>query len=107
MPDNVNDAFTARARRVGVDTHHEPGAAVCQQPRLAGHSGRVAAIGNRVPARAARRAGAPTGIRLDARVGEHGAHGQPLFARPAESRGESAYAIGFVRRNTEIAQLDD
>jgi hypothetical protein len=46
-------------------------------------------------------------MRLDARVGEHGVHGQPLFARPAESRGESAYAIGFVRRNTEIAQLED
>ena len=72
---------------------------------------RVAAIGNRMPARAARRTGAPQancrGMRLDARVGEHGVHGQPLFARPAESRGESAYAIGFVRRNTDIAHLED
>ncbi len=72
---------------------------------------RVAAIGNRLPACAARRAGAVqancAGIRLDARVGEHGAHGQPLFTRPAESPGESVYAIGFVRRHTEIAQLED
>ena len=72
---------------------------------------RVAAIGNRLPARAARRAGAAqancAGIRMNARVGEHIVHGQPLFARPAESRGESVYAIGFLRRHTEIAQLED
>lgn len=72
---------------------------------------RVAAIGNRPAARAARRSGAAqancAGMQPDAQVGERVAYGRQLFTRPAESPGELVYAIGFVQRHTEIAQLED
>ena len=79
----------------------EPPSAPYRHPVLARSSGRVAAFDNRRLAKAAKLAGAPhdpaAGILLHARLGERVEAGQPLFTLHAESPGELAYALSYLR----------
>ena len=79
----------------------EPPSAPYTHPVLARSSGRVAAFDNRRLAKAAKLAGAPhdpaAGILLHARLGERVEAGQPLFTLHAESPGELAYALSYLR----------
>jgi thymidine phosphorylase len=74
------------------------------------HSGRVAAIDNRLLARAAKLAGAPdakaAGIELHVRSGEPIHDGQPLFTLHAESAGELAYALDYVASRLSIMLVE-
>jgi thymidine phosphorylase len=73
-------------------------------------AGRVARIDNRRLARAAKLAGAPNdpaaGLELHVRLETPIARGQPLFTLHAESVGELAYALAFVRAHPDIVALE-
>jgi thymidine phosphorylase len=66
-------------------------------------------IDNRRLARIAKLAGAPhspaAGLELHAAVGVPVERGQPLYTIHAESPGELAYALDYVRSRPEIVQL--
>lgn len=72
-------------------------------------SGAVIRIDNRRLARIAKLAGAPhspaAGLELHAAVGATVERGQPLYTIHAESPGELAYALDYVRSRPEIVQL--
>jgi len=89
----------------------EPGVAPFTHPVVAGQSGRVARIDNRLLARAAKLAGAPhaktAGLWLAVHVGDRVERGQPLFVLHAESRGEIDYALDFVARHPAIVYLEE
>lgn len=88
----------------------EPGVAANQHPVAALRSGRIARIDNRLLSRAAKLAGAPhapsAGLWLGAHIGDHVERGQPLFVLHAESRGELAYSLDYVRHHPSIVQLE-
>ena len=79
----------------------EPPRAPYTHPVLARSSGRVAAFDNRRLAKAAKLAGAPhdaaAGIEVQVRLGDRVEIGQPLFTLHAESPGELAYALSYLR----------
>ena len=83
----------------------EPGVAAYRQPLLAARSGRVAALDNRLLARAAKLAGAPqapcAGLRMHVRLGDNVQRGQPLLELHAESPGELAYAQSFLDHHAD------
>lgn len=74
-------------------------------------TGRVTRIDNRLLARAAKLAGAPTapaaGIDVHARLGDRVEAGQPLFTLHAQAPGELAYALEFVRARPPIFQISE
>jgi thymidine phosphorylase len=73
-------------------------------------AGRVAAVDNRVLARAAKLAGAPmapaSGVVVQARLGEQVERGQALFTLHAQAAGELAYALEFIRSRPPIFRLE-
>jgi thymidine phosphorylase len=73
-------------------------------------TGRVAAVDNRVLARAAKLAGAPqapaAGVVVHARLGEQVERGQALFTVHAQAPGELAYALGFIQSRPPIFRLE-
>lgn len=73
-------------------------------------AGRIAAINNRVLARIAKLAGAPgakaAGVELHGAAGQRIESGQPLYTVHAESRGELAYALDYVRVHEEVMQVE-
>ena len=73
--------------------------------------GVIAAIDNRVLARAAKLAGAPVapaaGIEVHARLGEQVDRGQPLFTLHAQAPGELAYALQFVGSRPPIFRISE
>ena len=73
-------------------------------------AGRVGAIDNRRLARAAKLAGAPrdpaAGATIRVRRGVPVAAGQPQFSLHAQSAGELAYALAYVRGQPAIVSLD-
>lgn len=74
-------------------------------------TGRVTRIDNRLLARAAKLAGAPTapaaGIDTHARLGDRVEAGQPLFTLHAQAPGELAYALEFLRSRPPIFQISE
>ncbi len=71
--------------------------------------GRVAAVDNRLVARAAKLAGAPrdpaAGACLHVHVGDRVERGQPLFTLHAQSQGALGYAFSFVRAQLPIVDI--
>jgi len=86
-----------------------PGRAAQQYPVCSALDGRVNAIDNRQLSRTARLAGAPmsplAGLELHMRVGDRVEPGQPMFTVHAQTRGELAYAMEYVRRHPCIVTL--
>lgn len=88
-----------------------------RRPPVAAHSqvvtahaaGVVSAIDNRLIARAAKLAGAPhdaaAGVRLLVHRGDTVELGQPLYSVHAESPGELAYALAFVRSQLPVVDI--
>jgi thymidine phosphorylase len=76
-----------------------------------GRAGRVTRIDNRRLARAAKLAGAPSdpaaGLELHVPLGTRIERGQPLFTLHAESAGELAYALAFVRAHPDIIAIEE
>ncbi|MDG0855844.1 thymidine phosphorylase family protein [Pelomonas puraquae] len=72
-------------------------------------SGRIVSVDNRVLARAAKLAGAPTapaaGIDVHARLGEYVEKGQALFTLHSQAPGELAYAMSYVASRPPIFQI--
>jgi len=89
-----------------------------RQPPLAAHrhpiateqAGRVASIDNRVIARIAKLAGAPSakaaGVEMHTRLNALVDVGQPLFTVHAESPGELAYALDYLGAYREAIRLE-
>ena len=75
------------------------------------HAGRVAAIDNRRLAPAAKLAGAPraaaAGMLFHAPLGCVVGVGQPLFTLHAESPGELAYALAYVRAQEALISIQE
>jgi len=78
-----------------------PTVAPMRQPFAASQMGTVVAIDNRRLARIAKLAGAPeakaAGVELHVKVGVRVVKGQPLYSVHAETRGELAYALDYIR----------
>jgi thymidine phosphorylase len=72
-------------------------------------AGVVSAIDNRVLARIAKLAGAPAaaaaGLDLHVWLGDRIEAGQPLFSLHAETGGELAYALDYLRTHPEVISL--
>jgi thymidine phosphorylase len=87
----------------------EPPRALHTQPVTARRAGRVTGIDNRRLARAAKLAGAPgdpaAGLELHVRLGTTVAAGEPLFTLHADTPGELAYALAFVRAHPDIVTV--
>jgi len=79
-------------------------------PVLAEHAGLVANIDNRTLAKIAKLAGAPSakaaGLELHTPLGAQVEKGAPLFTVHAESRGELAYALEYVRAHPGVIRLE-
>ncbi len=79
-------------------------------PVTADRAGRVALIDNRLLARVAKLAGAPlataAGVELHTPVGHEVARGEPLFTVHAQTPGELAYALDYVKKYNKIIYLD-
>ena len=88
----------------------EPPVAAQTHPILAEHAGVVANIDNRVLAKIAKLAGAPNakaaGLDFHAPLGAQVEKGTPLFTVHAESRGELAYALDYVRHHPGVIRLE-
>ncbi len=80
------------------------------QPVCSTADGRVVSIDNRRLARAAKLAGAPrdaaAGATLHVRIGERVQTGQPLFTMHAQSPGELAYALDYVRAQAPMLAIE-
>lgn len=78
-------------------------------PVTADRAGRVALIDNRLLARVAKLAGAPlataAGVELHTPVGHEVARGEPLFTVHAQTPGELAYALDYVKKYNKIIYL--
>ncbi len=89
----------------------EPGRAPLQQPVVAETSGCLLAIDNRRLAQLAKLAGAPAaptaGVYMHVRLGDRISRGQPLFTLHAETPGEMAYALEYVRHHNNIFLIGD
>ncbi|MFZ5548153.1 MAG: thymidine phosphorylase family protein [Pseudomonadota bacterium] len=85
--------------------------ALHQHVVVASGSGVLAAIDNRVLARAAKLAGAPkapaAGIELHVRLGERIHVGQPLCTLHAQARGELDYARRYVEARPSLFQIEE
>ena len=85
-----------------------PAGAPHTHPVLAAHSGTVANIDNRVLAKIAKLAGAPSakaaGLEFHTPLGTQVETGMPLYTVHAESRGELAYALDYVRQSSRRHQ---
>jgi thymidine phosphorylase len=88
----------------------EPPRALHTQPVLAPREGRVASIDNRVLARIAKLAGAPSakasGVELHVAVGQQVGRGEALYTIHAEARGELAYALDYVAVHQDVMLMD-
>ncbi len=88
----------------------EPPRAPHTHPILAAHAGMVANIDNRVLAKIAKLAGAPNakaaGLEFHTPLGVQVETGTPLFTVHAESRGELAYALEYVRAHPGVIRLE-
>jgi len=87
----------------------EPPRAAYTHPVVATRSGRVERIDNRVLARIAKLAGAPSdkaaGLELHTPLGGRVDRGQPLFTLHAETRGALAYALEYAGRHADVIQI--
>jgi thymidine phosphorylase len=88
-----------------------PPTAPHRYPVGAGRSGTVNRIDNRRLARIAKLAGAPkapaAGLDLHVRLGSTVQAGQPLFTLHAESPGELAYALEYLRSSTSALSIGE
>lgn len=88
----------------------EPPQAPHKHPVLAAHSGTVTNIDNRVLAKIAKLAGAPSakaaGLEFHTPLGTQVAAGMPLYTVHAQSRGELAYALDYVRVHPGVIRLE-
>jgi thymidine phosphorylase len=88
-----------------------PGRAAQQYPVASALAGTVQAIDNRRLSRVAKLAGAPgaplAGLELHVHLGDRIARGQVMFTVHAQTRGELAYAMEYVRRHPCIVSLED
>lgn len=86
-----------------------PGRAAQQYPVCATRDGWLQAVDNRRLSRVAKLAGAPlapsAGLEWLVHVGERIELGQPIFTVHAQTRGELAYALDYVRRHPCIVTL--
>lgn len=86
----------------------QPGVATLQQPVLAVHSGRVIHMDNRKIAQLAKLAGAPdvptAGVRMEVRLGDEVAVGEPLLTIHAEAPGDLNYALAYARSNPGMVE---
>jgi thymidine phosphorylase len=84
----------------------EPPSAPLQVDVVAREGGRITSIDNRLIARAAKLAGAPTapsaGILMNVRLGDAILEGDCLFTLHAETAGELDYALAFVAANPDM-----
>jgi thymidine phosphorylase len=89
----------------------EPPRADFRHPVSASRSGWVAAIDNRLLARAAKLAGAPlaaaAGVDLHTPVGARVERGQPLFTLHAEAPGELDYALEYLAAHPDIVRVEE
>lgn len=87
----------------------EPARAPHTHAVVAAVAGCVRAIDNRLLARVAKLAGAPSdttaGLELHARVGARVARGEPLFTVHAHAPGELAYALRFAEHHGAIVEV--
>jgi thymidine phosphorylase len=88
----------------------EPPTAKQWRPVIATTSGKVLRIDNRRLARVAKLAGAPdakaAGVELHVRVGDLISEREPLFVVHAETRGELAYCMEYLKANPDIIVVD-
>jgi thymidine phosphorylase len=81
-----------------------------QSPILATRAGRVVHINNRQIATLAKLAGAPdrkaAGLKLEVRLGDEVAAGQPLMTLHAESHGELAYALEYAAAHADLVEIE-
>ena len=81
------------------------------QPVPASRHGFITAIDNRLLARIAKLAGAPatpaSGLDLHVRLGDWVEAGQPLFTLHAESAGELAYALEYLRSRPDVISISE
>lgn len=88
----------------------QPPRAVQTYPVLATRAGRVVGIDNRVLARIAKLAGAPSakaaGVELHAPIGQPVGSGMPLYTVHAETKGELAYALEYVRTHLDVIRVE-
>ncbi len=77
-----------------------PPVAAYREPVVARRAGRLGAINNRLLARVAKLAGAPSapaaGVKLNKKLGDPVDRGEPLFTVHAETPGELSYALEYV-----------
>jgi thymidine phosphorylase len=89
----------------------EPPRAPITREVLSPAAGIVTTIDNRLLARVAKLAGAPSaktaGIDVHMELGQSVQKGQPLFTLHAETRGELAYALEFLGRQKGIFAVDE
>ncbi|MGS1018424.1 thymidine phosphorylase family protein [Allosphingosinicella humi] len=87
----------------------QPGVASLKQPVLALHSGRVIYMDNRKIAQLAKLAGAPdvptAGVRMQVRLGDEVAVGEPLLTVHAEAPGHMNYALAYARSNPGMVEI--
>jgi thymidine phosphorylase len=80
-------------------------------PVTADRAGRVAVIDNRRLARVAKLAGAPlaaaAGVELHTPLDSVAARGEPLFTVHAQTPGELAYALDYVKKSHKIIELSE
>lgn len=88
----------------------EPPHASHTYPIPAARAGRVVAIDNRVLARIAKLAGAPSakaaGVAFHAPLGARVEKGMPLYTVHAEAKGELAYALEYVRNHPDVIRVE-
>lgn len=74
-------------------------------------AGRVAEIDNRRLGRIAKLSGAPqapaAGVKLHVRLGARVAEGEPLLTVHAQTPGELAYAMGYVRAQADVIRIEE
>ena len=87
----------------------DPPIAPLRQAIVATGAGKVANIDNRLLARIAKLAGAPSakaaGVEMHVRLGDSVDKGQPLFSIHAEAPGELDYALAYAEANTATIGL--
>lgn len=86
-----------------------PPRAAYTRPVLAARAGRIIDVDNRVLARTAKLAGAPTakaaGLELHVSLDQGVDKGQPLYTLHAEARGELAYALAYAAGHPDAIRI--